>query len=240
MNKLQITKWWKKSLKNSYTMHNSIEKGMINFGEIISAVIEMLVIQSSLDEQDEKDRKSVSLWGVNQQFPHKTEDFSKSVWNIRNSNNKEKYKLSNILSSKKNYNVVTIDKNWYSWTNPNSITLNAFKMAWLSYFPSEVKYNTQYFKRAELHDKKLYIIKNLKNQLSWLYPWIGTNVDSLKYINILNEKDLQTFEIDQDFSINKINKSILTHSPTIRNNINMESPKETENNAIYKYAPKTK
>ena len=92
-------------------MHNSIEKGMINFGEIISAVIEMLVIQSSLDEQDEKDRKSVSLWGVNQQFPHKTEDFSKSVCNIRNSNNKEKYKLSNILSSKKNYNVVTIDKN---------------------------------------------------------------------------------------------------------------------------------
>ena len=224
----------------SYVKHNAIEKGLINLGEISAAVIEILTIQSCLDEQDEKDRKSISLWGINQKFPHKTEDYTKSVFKLRSSNNSEKFKLSGILNSKQNYNVITVDKNWYSCTNPNSVMLNAFKMACLSYFPSEVKYNSQYHKRIELHDKKIYIVKNLKNQLSKLYPWIEPNWNYLKYINILNDKDLQTFDIDDDSWINKNEKSNLTHPPSLVNMISTESLKEIDKEMYLKYIPKSK
>ena len=189
----------KTNLRNSIFKNNNIEKGIINIGEVISGIVEVLLIQSWLDEQDEKDRKSVSLWGINQKFPHKTEEYYKSISNIRKSNHSEKFKLSNVLNVKRNYNIITIDKNWYSWMNPNSIMLNAFKMAWLSYFPSEVRFKTQNYKRLELHEIKIFLIKNLKNHLISLYPWNDPTWSSQKYTGVDNNKELQVI-IDEKMS----------------------------------------
>ena len=67
--------------------------------------------------------------------------------------------------------VVSIDKKWFSWTNQNSVVLNAFKIAWLGYTPSDVAFNGKSYKRWSLINLRAQIIETFWTKMSTLIPF---------------------------------------------------------------------
>ena len=89
----------------------------------------------SLQEQDEKDRESISLMGYKEAKPSAKNSIKKPV--------------------------ITIDKMCQSCTGQGSIVLSAFKMACLAYTPSSVLFSSQVFSRKELIDMQKRIIEGI-------------------------------------------------------------------------------
>ena len=104
-----------------------------------------------MDELDEIDKQSIALYGVMQE--------KKSTTNRTGVHNHAK-------------NVVTLDRKWLSWNRDSHIITKAFKMAWLQYEASNVKWDNKLYNRLEfiklrsmLFDKisKVESIRSFKN-----------------------------------------------------------------------------
>ena len=104
-----------------------------------------------MDELDEIDKQSIALYGVMQE--------KKSATNRIGAHNHAK-------------NVVTLDRKWLSWNRDSHIITKAFKMAWLQYEASNVKWDNKLYNRLEfiklrsmLFDKisKVESIRSFKN-----------------------------------------------------------------------------
>jgi len=105
-------------------------------------------------------------------------------------------KLSNVSHPQNQYNVVSVDKNCHSCTNPQAIVLSAFKMACLSYNPSNVNHNNSLYRREDLHEWKLYKVNKLISKVKKMVPWKqeGENKTTI-------DQNLQTYEEDSHSEI---------------------------------------
>ncbi|CAI2359661.1 unnamed protein product [Moneuplotes crassus] len=154
-----------------------------NLGEITATVLELLHIGNVLDCQDEEDRQAISLWGFNEREQGKKE-FDKTINHVRKTNSRERLKLSSVINTKKDYNVVTVDKDCYSCSNSNQVVLKAFKMACLSYYPSSITFENKVVSRRWLHLKRSEIIKNIYSDYTNLQPWKLGNLEYEKYLTV--------------------------------------------------------
>jgi hypothetical protein len=111
------------------------EEEFLSISRKINLLIELSKIGISLQQQDERDRDSISLMGY------------------------KETKIPGKASIKKP--VVSIDKMCQSCTGQASIVLSAFKMACLAYAPSQVMYSKQFFSRKELIDMQKRIIEGV-------------------------------------------------------------------------------
>ena len=67
--------------------------------------------------------------------------------------------------------VVTLDKRCYSCTNQNSIVLTAFKIACLGYYPTNINYRGEVFKRETLLQQKSKGIQKFWDKIKQLLPF---------------------------------------------------------------------
>jgi len=137
----------------------------------MASVMELMNLNGVLDQYEEEDKKSISLWGTQEKNPGPNISYTKINANIRKPNTQEKLKLSNLHPLKGAYNVLTIDKQCQSCTNHNPSVLSAFKMACLAYIPSTVTYKGQSYKREYLHEQKINYLYKISSTLTSKKPW---------------------------------------------------------------------
>ena len=122
-------------LENFIENNTKFEDKLSEITQRINSLIEISKISMSLQEQDEKDRESISLMGYKEAKPSAKNSIKKPV--------------------------ITIDKMCQSCTGQGSIVLSAFKMACLAYTPSSVLFSSQVFSRKELIDMQKRIIEGI-------------------------------------------------------------------------------
>lgn len=124
----------------------------LDFKAVISSIVDIIKTHTALDIQDEEDKRSIALWGVQERGTNSKKDYSKMFENIRKPNDQNKLKLANVQKKYTDYNVVTLDKTCYSCASQGSIVLSAFKMACLSYVPSQIDYENKIYDRYKLFE----------------------------------------------------------------------------------------
>jgi lipocalin len=72
--------------------------------------MEILQLNGIMDQYDDQDKNSISLWGTQERRPTSSMSYLKANAKIRRSNSKEKLKMSILHPFKGDYNVLTIDK----------------------------------------------------------------------------------------------------------------------------------
>jgi len=87
-------------------LHISNE-GVINLGEVTGAILEILKVSDALSKQDEADKYSISLWGMQENTNHSDSLISKTFDGTSKPQNFSKL-------HKEIKNVVSIDKECYS------------------------------------------------------------------------------------------------------------------------------
>ena len=95
-----------------------------------------------------------------------------------------KRSLPEIIQTKDSTNaagIVKIDKKCYSCTNQNTMVLNAFKMACLGYFPTNVKYKDEVYSRFTLLVLRAKIINDQWDECKNLVPFDTKNETCIKW-----------------------------------------------------------
>ncbi|CDW91729.1 UNKNOWN [Stylonychia lemnae] len=137
-----------------------------NFTESIAQLTQNLAesikIILKLGEQDEEDRKSISLIGYKSQSDQE-----------KHAHNQQQQTTQAQLSPNQHLNhqdkvAVTLDKQCLSCSGQASIVINAFKMACLSYSPQPVTYNSITCSRESLYRNTLQLVNDASARfLEW-------------------------------------------------------------------------
>ncbi|CAI2363048.1 unnamed protein product [Moneuplotes crassus] len=188
---------------------------------------------------------SLFLFGDFNESGKPSKEYNKSINHVRKANSRERLKLSSVVSTRKDYNVVTVDKDCYSCSNSNQVVLKAFKMACLSYYPSSITYENKVVSRSWLHFKRSEIIKNIYSDYHNLLPWKSGNLEYEKYLEVPSTDLQYTTEMNPFTKETNMNRTLeisshlgslsrrkLTMNTKVDKNIEVHLPKEDLNNNL--------
>lgn len=103
--------------------------GLMNIGEVIAAIVELLSISNILASQDEEDKHSIALWGMQEKASSVQFNSYKTIDHSRQEIRHQADERPKTSLQRQKYNVVSVDKNCYSCSTSNPIVVSAFKMA---------------------------------------------------------------------------------------------------------------
>eukprot|EP00347_Sterkiella_histriomuscorum_P015663 403356170 len=181
-------------LKNQMTL-NSTEVEVLSF-KIQSAVdiqkqmLESLLIVNILISQDEQDRKTLSLIGMNTVGA-----------NIGHEHGSSKEKINQMIK---------LDKSCMNCSGQNNpIIKSAFKMACLAYQPKPIEFQGQKYEKEYLAQNNQLYIEKILQQYSQMYKQADNKADAQTNINeILPEiTQIEKIKTSDNFKQNKLNKS---------------------------------
>jgi len=155
----------RKSVKDNSQIIQDQAKSKAMGTDVISALVESQLLSAALDFQDDKDRRSIALFGQKSDGRERggfLPDLTGGKQDLGRSPRRDRKFLGNDSDAEP---VLSLERKCLSCTGSVGTVLAGFKLACLQYAPGPVNYKNSTYDRSELIQLRITLLNQAKEQL---------------------------------------------------------------------------